>query len=161
MLIRLLISLVIYLLCWPFIVLGFPIVALLLLTSWSGRTTIFGNQKHGMAVDHPAYQAKTYWDKFLWLAWRNPVNNLFHFLGCWHNPALIKTKGDLGIGDKTRGGFYYQTMGMVWSIYWVKPYTIGSERRCVRLRAGWKIDGGKGICDFVFVFNPWKEYAGA
>ena len=157
---RIIISLIIYLSIVPLMVASYPVVAMLLLTSWSGYTTPFGNYEWGRGNNHHTYPTKTYLDELLWLCWRNPVNNVFRALACWHSPDLIKVKGNTDIGDKKRGGSYLITMGWCWEIYIIKPYTLFGKR-CIRLRAGWKINGGNGFCDFVFAFNPWKEYRGA
>jgi hypothetical protein len=132
-----------------------PVVALLLLTGWDGKSTIFGNAKWGRGNNHYAYPTKNYWQEFLWLVWRNPVNNLM-------TKTLSVTKapysliGDGGIGDKTRGGLYRALMGSAWEYYWIKPY----GKRCIRARIGWKIHNADRPAAFVFVINPWKEYLG-
>ena len=135
-------------------------VALMLLTKWNGRTTVFGNDKWGYADTHPDYKAKTYWDKFFWLVWRNPVYNLnSRYLAA--PMSEYKFKGDDPIGDKVAGGRYFIRMRNFWEYYLIVPYTIFNNRRCVRLRAGWKInDNGDDTASFVFTINPFKAYKG-
>lgn len=157
---RTLAAFMIFLLILPLILISIPTVAILLLTGWSCRTTPFGNYKWGDGVTHPSHGIDTFWERFVWLVFRNPVNNVFHALGCWFNPATITFSGDLGIGDKLKGGSYLITMGACWEYYLIKPYTLFGQRRCMRLRHGWKLNGGTGFCDFVFTFNPIKQYMG-
>lgn len=155
---KILASLLIYLLIFPLIILSIPIVSTLLLTSWTGRTTIFGNEKWGRANNHPVHPTTGYWQEFAWLVWRNPVNNLMAItLAVKQKPYILV--GDSGIGEKYRGGFYRIYMGKFWEYYWIKPY----GKRCIRARIGWKING-KSLnerCEFVFTITPWKEYLGA
>lgn len=138
----------------PSQILSIFIVPILLLTKWDGKTTIFGNAKHGRGVDHGAI---IYWQQLIWLVFSNPVNNLLSFTLA--TPCTNYTiKGDSGIGDATRGGFYKITMGHAWEYYWIKPY----GKRCIRLRIGWKINGKQPmqLCEYVLTFNPLKPYTG-
>lgn len=152
-------SLIFFFVCVPAMIMSFPVVALLLLTSWSGRTTIFGNAKWGRGNDHFAYPTKGWWQEFNWLVLRNPVNNLMSF----HLSAprgSYTVDGDINIGDKIKGGFYRVTMGVFWEYYWIKPYTVFGFRRCIRVRFGWKILGNDRFASFVWSVNPWKAYMG-
>lgn len=156
---HLLISIAIFLLvCVPAIALSVPAVALLLKTSWDGRSTIFGNAKWGRANNHPSYPTKGWWQEFKWLVYRNPVNNLMTktlAVDTSHEDYILT--GDSGIGDKTHGGFYKVKLGKFWEYYWIKPYGT----RCIRVRIGWKIYNSDLPAAFVFAINPWKEYLGA
>lgn len=138
----------------PCIVVSYPAVALMLLTAWNGRTTIFGNAKHGYGEDR-GYIG--YWQEFAWLVWRNPVNNLLSDTLAVRCSKYVLI-GDSGIGDKSRGGFYKIIMDGGWEYYWIKPY----GKRCIRLRMGWKIQGKKAgeLCEWVLSFNPMHGYSG-
>ncbi len=140
----------------PCSVISVPVVAILLLTSWDGRSTIFGNKKWGRATNHFAFPTEgKYWKEFNWLVLRNPVNNLSEVLGAPMQAYTVV--GDPGIGDKTRGGFYSITMGKYWEYYWIKPY--GS--RCIRVRIGWKINqNDTPVAYWCFVVSPFKTYRG-
>lgn len=160
---RIFLSSIIYLATLPIIFAGYPVVALLLLTSWDGRSTIWGNRKWGRAREHPSPDSRTsgYWSELLWLAWRNPVNNLFcEVLAVDWSQEIRRVRGDEDIGDKKRGGFYAASVGDIWEYYWVKPYTVFGARRCVRARIGWKILNADMPAAFVFAINPWKKYLG-
>lgn len=129
----------------------------MLLTRWDGRTTIFGNSKHGRGNEHYAHATKGYWQELSWLCFRNPVNNLCaKTLAASFSPYIVE--GDETVGDKTHGGSYAIRMGWAWEYYCVIPY----GKRCFRARIGWKISGKKpgDLCEFVFVINPWKSYSG-
>lgn len=160
---RFFISLLIFIIvCIPFIVIGFPVTAVMLLTKWDGRTTPFGNAKWGKGDLNPAYLKSGYWAAFVWLAYRNPVNNLLSRPMAVKITETRRLKGNAIIGDKIAGGFYSIRMGWKWEYYWIKPYTVFSARRCIRLRFGWKLWqapwGSKA--PYVFAFNPWKLYLG-
>lgn len=145
------------LVCVPAIIVSIPVVALLLLTSWDGRSTIFGNAKWGRANTHPSFPTKGWWQEFNWLVLRNPVNNLMtKTLAYDWGDQLRSLVGEEGIGDKTYGGFYVCTVNRFWEYYYVKPY----GRRCIRIRIGWKIFNSDRPAAFVFAINPWKKYSG-
>ncbi len=148
------------LVCLPCIALSVPAVALLLLTEWDGRSTVFGNAKWGRGNDHHSFPTQGYRQEFLWLVWRNPVNNLLSFaLGAPMRPYTLA--GDPGIGDKQRGGSYRVTMGRYFEYYCVVPYHLFGPR-CLRVRFGWKILRCEDAeAPFVFAVNPWKPYSGA
>lgn len=146
------------LLCLPALIVSYPIVALLLLTDWNGKTTIFGNSKWGKGDTNPAYLKSGYKAAFLWLAYRNPINNLLYSLSVKKTNNCI-VKGDLGIGDQTYGGWYLIRMGKAWEFYYVKPYL---RKWCIRIRLGWKInEKPEGAdCPLVFVLRPIMNYKG-
>lgn len=156
---RLLISIAIFLLiCVPAIVLSVPVVGGLLLTSWGGYTTIFGNAKWGRGNTHFSTPTKGWWQEFKWLVYRNPVNNLMaRTLAIEWGAATRIVKGDEDIGDKTHGGFYRAYVLNFWEYYWIKPY----GKRCLRVRIGWKILNSDTPAAFVFSINPIKPYLGA
>lgn len=137
----------IFIICIP---IGIPAVAILLLTPWSGATTIFGNVKHGKGP------IPYYWNAFCWLAFRNPVNNLLSItLAAPYEPYSLK--GDPDIGDHTKGGSYKISMGKYWEYYLIKPY----GKRCFRMRLGWKINQKTGgLCEYVFAIEPFMKYSG-
>lgn len=147
--------------CLPCIIVSIPVVAYLLHTPWDGLTTIFGNAKWGRGTAHPTYKAVGFWQEFIWLVWRNPVNNLMAiYLGVAHKPSYW-LEGKPDIGDKIAAGFYQARMGWAWEYYWIKPYTVFGSKRCVRVRIGWKIYNNPGRASYVFAINPWKVYLGA
>jgi hypothetical protein len=160
MILRVFISFLVFLtVCSPMVLLSVPVVAWLLCTDWDGRTTIFGNAKWGRATDHFAYPTEgKFWKEFLWLVYRNPVNNLLTktLAYDWKVSEEVVLNGDLQIGDKVKGGFYSCFVGKFWEYYWIKPY--GS--RCIRARIGWKLYNSDHPAAFVFAFNPWKQYLG-
>jgi hypothetical protein len=141
-------------------VLSAPLVAVLLLTSWDGRTTIFGNAKWGKGEANGAYLKSGYFAAWNWLVIRNPVNNLMSgFLSVKQAGYIID--GNRSIGEKVRGGSYWCFMGNVWEYYSITPYNFFG-RRCIRIRIGWKINGNDvaELAPYVFAFNPIKQYSG-
>lgn len=138
--------------------LQFPIVALLLLTKWDGRSTIFGNEKWGRGENHYSHPTVGYWQQFVWLTLRNPTNNLCAITLACYRTQNISSTGDLNIGDKIAGGHYYIKMGRAWEYYLIVPY----GRHCIRVRLGWKIAGKNvgELCGYVLVINPFMPYSG-
>lgn len=126
-------------------------IAILLLTSWDGRTTWFGNAKHGS-------KGITYWQRFKWLVLQNPVYNLLGITLAVPCKQYVIT-GDAEIGDHTHGGKYNVSMSNAWEIYWIKSY----GKHCIRFRAGWKINGKTAgdLCEWVLTFNPLQTYTGS
>ena len=134
----------------------YPAVALLLLTKWDGRSTVFGNEKWGRANNHYSHATKGYWQEFLWLTYRNPINNMMNRFAVKRGACILY--GDREIGDKIAGGFYRIKMGEYWEIYWVYPY----GKHCIRVRLGWKIEGKQfgEMCPMVFAVRPIMNYRG-
>lgn len=146
---------------FPAILASIPVVAILLLTKWDGRTTIFGNSKWGRGNDHFAHATKGYWQEFVWLVLRNPVNNLHShkFAARMSFPRI--PYGNPHIGDKIGEGFYKILMTPFFEYYLIKAYKIFGGRRCIRIRFGWKIkDNLEETAPFVFAINPWRTYSG-
>lgn len=136
------------------IIISFPAVALLLLTSWDGRTTLFGNARHGRGNEHFSTPTNDYWQEFKWLTIRNPVNNLCELLAAPTGASIIS--GNTGIIDQREQGSYRITMGGYWEYGMVKFY----GKRCLRIRLGWKILGNQdGTCDYVLSVIPFMRRA--
>ena len=73
-------SLLIFLLAWlPMFVLGIPATFLLLLTSWNGKTTWFGNYLYGRQGNAHTPSNPDLFDQWWFLAIRNPVSNFGKF----------------------------------------------------------------------------------
>lgn len=144
--------------CYTFIFLigilfSIPVVSILLLTPWNGRTTIFGNVKWGRGNDHFSTPTKGYWQEFKWLCYRNPVNNLCARLSMPYQTPIIT--GNTKIIDQRESGFYRLTAGKAWELGYVRIY----GKRCCRVRLGWKILGNKdGTCDYVLSIVPFMHW---
>ena len=135
------------------IIVSAPAVAILLLTPWDGRTTIFGNKQHGRGNNHFSTPTKGYWQEWKWLVIRNPVNNLGELLAAPYSTPVIT--GNTGIIDQREQGSYRIRMGKYWEYglvwYW-------SKTRCLRIRLGWKILGNKdGTCNYVLSVIPFMK----
>lgn len=133
-------------------------VPVLLLTPWDGRTTWFGNSKWGRGTDHFEHATNSYWREFVWLTYRNPINNLMNRFGTTYAEPVDVT-GNLDIGDKVAGGWYLARMGKFWEFYCIIPYL---KRYCVRIRLGWKIVGKQAgeLCPMVCAVRPIQNYYG-
>lgn len=74
---KFIISTLIFLFAWlPMVFLSLFVVPFMLLTKWDGKTTWFGNFKHGRGDEH--YYAPSegkYWKQLRFLVIRNPVSN--------------------------------------------------------------------------------------
>lgn len=100
---------------------------------------------------------------FVWTCLRNPTFNFGKYL-LGISGRQYERHGDAGIGDKKKGGAYWITTSKPWlfEYYRIVPYTALGSRRCIRIRAGWKLEGKEAseVCQFCFVFNPVMSYSG-
>ena len=133
-------------------------VPILLLTKWNGTSTWFGNMLHGRGNQHHTHTTKSFWQEFVWLTYRNPINNLLNSFGVPHQ-YINGVKGNPNIGDKIAAGWYFLRMGKHWEFYCIIPYW---KNHCVRIRLGWKIYGKElgELCPMVFVICPIQNYSG-
>ena len=133
-------------------------VPILLLTKWDGYSTWFGNINYGRGNNHYAHATKGFWQEFVWLTYRNPINNLMNSFGATY-VYPVNISGNPQIGDKIAGGCYYIRMGKYWEFYYIKPYL---KKHCVRIRLGWKIAGKNPgeLCPMVFAVRPIQNYSG-
>lgn len=104
----------------------------------------------------------SWWCAYQWFALRNPASNFGRFvLGITATgPEILK--GTREIGDKKAGGWYWIRRSWAWEFYYIKPYILLGKRRCIRFRAGWKLEGQPegANCGFVFAPNPFMPYSG-
>jgi hypothetical protein len=156
---RFIASLAIFISCIPVIILGLFVIPILLLTSWDGTTTPWGNARWGKGETNPAWMKTGYWNNFVWLALRNPDNN-YDTTTLAINKKPYTWQGNLVIGDQIAPGFYAIAMGWAWEYYWIYKYNFLGAR-CIRIRFGWKINGATTpTVPFVFAINPWANYGG-
>lgn len=112
---------------------------------------------------------KGYWARYTWLAFRNPINYFgykvlgFQFDGTemyfTYNPE------EFDIGDTSKPGErkieLLKNEKVYYEFYLIKKW---SQTKCLRIRIGWKIkDNMNAIgswCQWVFVFQFWKDYSG-
>lgn len=145
----------------PLMAISYPVVAILLLTKWDAHTTWFGNAKWGDGTLHPSHTTHNYWQRLMWLCWRNPINNF----QCITLAAKVREsydiEGDIGVDDLTHGGWYKIRMGFFYEYCSVRPYQLFGKR-CIRVRIGWKIKDKKigDLCQFAFIVNPIEPYRG-
>lgn len=77
---KFLISLLISLFLWlPVVILGLFILPILLLTSWDGKTTWWGNYLYGREGNHHMPDCPDFWDRWWFLGIRNPASNFGKF----------------------------------------------------------------------------------
>lgn len=100
---------------------------------------IWGNDKYG-AEGNWFWEGKTFWGRYVWLALRNPANNLQRY--SWFRfdtePGKVKYHGSLTVND-VAGLAGQQLVWQDWraGFYWIHPW---SSSRCLRVRLGYKID---------------------
>lgn len=109
---------------------------------------------------------KGYLNRVGWMI-RNPMYGLAYGLSVHMKEGwTVEHEGDMDISDKyKRPGFRRSRIlneknkVVAFEIYMVKPW---SEKRCLRLRMGWKIKSSKleemGLAQFVFTCNPLDGY---
>lgn len=107
-------------------------------TYWGGREAGLNGT---LIID-----SQTWWSRWIWLCWRNPVNYFqYHVLGfTWnkpiflvsYDPKLIATVGD----DKGEGSFYTEVV-IDSKVRWEYRRTRrwGQSGKCLDIRLGWKI----------------------
>lgn len=73
-------SFLVFMFAWlPMAALGLVSVACLLLTSWDGRSTWFGNYLYGRLGNSHVPPEPSFWQQWHFLAIRNPVSNFGKF----------------------------------------------------------------------------------
>lgn len=106
--------------------------------------------------------------KFIWLALRNPVNNLRRtdWFSCPVRDCYVMYIGKFNVEDKVgKTGWQFvvaehmKTEKEWHGFYWVHPW---NAERALVVRAGFKIkpgheDGNEPPKGFTFRFNPWKK----
>mgnify|MGYP003394142317 CR=1 FL=1 len=113
---------------------------------------------------------KQLWLRYKWLGWRNPANNYGRSMGITDAPAgaYIRRNGDQLTSDQSRPGwkfnslhnplFDYESPDMLaFEFYLVWAY---SDKRCLRVRLGWKLDSIDGTIPIVHVVNPFMPFTG-
>jgi len=109
-------STLIFLLLWlPMVIVSLPIIYLLLLTSWDGTTTWFGNRLYGRKGNQHMPPNPTRFDEWNFLALRNPVSNF--------GKEVLSVKNSLGwpwFNDQHVVGRLY------WKYGWKNP--VGDSR---------------------------------
>ena len=94
---RFLTSLSIFFFLWlPMVAISLPVVFLLLLTKWDGKTTWFGNYLYGRKGNHHTPFNPTLFDEWNFLAIRNPVSNFGKFTlsrGPYDKAWLVEKRG--------------------------------------------------------------------
>ena len=148
----------------PMMLLGYFLVPVGIKKGFKGWLWPWGND------DHPDnggnfWKKKcgdSFWCAWKWFAIRNPTFNFTKYkLGFLSEGKAIFIDGTgTKVGDTRGEGWYYARERWAWEFYYIKAYTIFGFRRCVRLRAGWKIMGkGYGeIAQFCFAPNPCHPY---
>lgn len=127
--------------------------------------------------------SSSWWDKYIWLAWRNPCNyfgykylgfdlgeeyNLTEFVkivNSSYNPYINK---DIGDGEGCIPGFIYQEISAngktYYEYYWIKAFKFRNEIKCIRFRMGYKLGQDiplqSGRIQEVTIFSPFHSYNG-
>ena len=125
---------------------------------------LWGNDKYGAYGNyfwddmHP--DPEEYWPQFVWLAIRNPANNLNNFK--LFKPTVssvdIKIYGAKQVNDtKGQAGFQLITAGWLAGIYWILPYGNG---RSLKVKLGFGISpmtNGPVSLEFI-PGHPWAKF---
>lgn len=121
-------SLIFFLVQLPMILISFPVVAIMLLTKWDGKTTWFGNFKYGRGDTH--YKAPSngvYLRQWKFLCVRNPVSNFGKKI-----ISVKETRSWAWLRDDHIAGDWF------WKYGWKNPVPENDNLR-------------------TFVFRPWKH----
>lgn len=110
-------------------------------------------------------KTKSTWLKYCWVAFRNPLNYFGWMVLGVRVPANIP---DDNIGDATgcQEGFRHLEVVInntnYYEYYYIKTYNFMNQKKCIRIRVGWKLAGlttGK-IAQWVLVVSPFHSYNG-
>lgn len=114
---------------------GWKYIALPKWANW-----LWGNDKYG-AEGNWFWNGKTFWKRYVWLALRNPANNLqrYSLFRFDTDPKEVRWIGDKLVDD-VRGfsGFQIAWQGWHSGLYWIIPYK--NIDKCLRIRLGYKIN---------------------
>lgn len=100
-------------------------VPFMLWMDWSGYTTWFGNFKWGTGTTHYKAKADTFWKKYYFLCFRNPISNFSSTV-----LAVSASKSWVWLYDRKIVGNFY-------------------------LKYGWKNPSGELPNVRTFIFRPW------
>lgn len=112
---------------------------------------------------------KGYLNRIGWL-YRNPCYGLQRMLGVKYNEEnILSFTGNPDISDKYKvAGSYFAKLHspkgdlLAFEYYLLKPWSIGSYEKCIRIRLGWKMMTDKfqryGFATMVDTVNPHKGY---
>jgi len=116
------------------------------------------------------------WNRYCWLAWRNPLNYFgYIYLGVLLDGLIIVKQDTPAINGRDVGdatdcvpGLYYTECTVknktYFEYYYIKTYTLFGQKKCFRFRMGHKLQHpqeniGKH-CQFVMVISPYHSYSG-
>lgn len=124
---------------------------------------LWGNDKYG-AMGNWLWADRdplSYWSQYVWLALRNPANNLQRY-GLFRfdtDPARVRCWGDRRVDDVAGlAGWQLVSCGWRAGFYWIVPW---SGERCLRVRLGYKINPSSAAptsAAFSFLINPWAKF---
>lgn len=130
---------------------------------------IYWRSKRGLLDQDKLSFGKLWWERFNWLALRNPADYFGYKIGLAVNKKLIlaKSAGNSNVGDHkwSARGRYWQVVingdgKKYWEYYRVSKYPL--IEYALRIRWGWKIsryakhrDGR--VIPFVFSITPFKR----
>ena len=138
-------------------------------SGWTFRTLpswaqwLWGNDKYGAYGnyfwDDMHDDPEEYWPQFVWLAVRNPANNLNNF-------ALFKPKissvdvivyGAQEVSDtQGKAGLQLATAGWLAGLYWILPYGNG---RSLKVRLGFEISPKtNGPVSLSVIIHPYAKF---
>lgn len=157
----------------PMMVLGWFIVPIAILFEKNDQLPIWawpwGNKDHGN--DGDAFYDKvydgvignptTFWQKYTWLAFRNPTFNSSKYFISFIASGTQTTIGNRNVARDREAGYFYTKDRWAWDIQLVKKYRF-NHKKCFHFRCGWKLNRKSfgEHCQFVFMISPYKTYSG-
>lgn len=165
----------------PLMVSGWVVLAVLLLFIPRNEIKLpflfrwYDNVDSYIGRDTSVYEAvcaKGWWARYCWMAWRNPINYAgYKLFGFQFTPDGFYSKVDstqFSVGDTSAPGFRFieyrqaEDVKPYYEYYLIKKW---SATKCLRFRFGWKIANVSNpigsYCQWVMVFQPWKDYSGS
>lgn len=120
----------------------------------------WGNDKYG-AEGNWFWHGKTFWRRYVWLALRNPANNLqrYRWFRFDTDPDRVRHVGSTAVDDVAGlAGWQVAWQGLRAGLYAIAPLT---KDRCLRIRLGYKINPASDApssAAFSFLINPWANF---
>lgn len=139
----------------------YPGWSYLRLPAWANW--LWGNDKYG-AMGNWLWRDRdplSYWAQYVWLALRNPANNLQRY-GLFRfdaDPGRVRCWGARRVDDVAGlAGWQLVSCGWRAGFYWIMPW---SRERCLRVRLGYKIDAAASTptsAALSVLVNPWANF---
>ena len=131
-----------------FLVIGWVFVPLTLLGDGANRTSPLWRPVYGNVEDIAEKAKKSFWTKYVEMAWRNPTNGMKGWFDqpiaeAQPNPDVVVRVGTMHNGAlvKPKSASRYMQKGIYWEYWYLRQFNVG-KYKWFEFRIGWKfVDG--------------------